>query len=100
MRRPDSVEIREARGMGQSAEEKHGRGRENEAQRRLHRCILCKRPGERIAYKAKLAGWIAKIRSREMKVAIWPRTAGDTTAWVEEADTAMEAARRVQEAIH
>jgi hypothetical protein len=59
-----------------------------------------KRPGERAAYKAKQAKWIAKIRSGEMKVAIWPRTAGDTTAWVEDEVTAMEAARRVQEAIH
>ena len=39
MRRPDSMEVREACGMGQSAEEKHGSGREDEVQRRLHRCM-------------------------------------------------------------
>ena len=59
-----------------------------------------KRPGERTAYKARMAAWIAKIRSGEMKVAIWPRNAGDTIAWVEDEGTAMKVARRVQEAIH
>ena len=39
MRRPHAVEIRETRGMGQSAQERHRRSGEDEMQRRLHRCM-------------------------------------------------------------
>ena len=59
-----------------------------------------KRPAERTAYKAKLAIWITQIHSGKMKVAIWPRTAEDTTAWIEGPLKAKEIAHQVQSAIH
>ena len=94
------MEIRKARGVGQSAKRK-GTGQAEKMKHNDGCTGACtKRPGERTAYRAKMAKWIARIRSGEMKVAIWPRTAGDTTAWVEDEETAVEAARRVQQAIH
>lgn len=59
-----------------------------------------KRPAERAAYKAKMARWIAQIQSGALRIAVWPRHAGDTVAWVEDLHTATKVARDMQSAVH